>query len=58
MIGVVMFSGNFQSDKNGDKTHRHVQLPASNQRSCCQNRPDFDAIEVMEDDKDFEVIVF
>lgn len=53
-----MFSGNFQSDKNGDKTHRHVQLPASNQRSCCQNRPDFDAIEVMEDDKDFEVIVF
>uniref|UniRef100_A0A915LKS7 Adiponectin receptor n=1 Tax=Meloidogyne javanica TaxID=6303 RepID=A0A915LKS7_MELJA len=43
------------SDKNGDKTHRHVQLPASNQRSGCQNPPDFDAIEVMEDDKDFEV---
>ncbi|CAK5118032.1 unnamed protein product [Meloidogyne enterolobii] len=43
------------SDKNGDKTHRHVQVPASNQRSGCQNPPDFDAIEVMEDDKDFEV---
>uniref|UniRef100_A0A1I8BJ01 Pecanex-like protein n=1 Tax=Meloidogyne hapla TaxID=6305 RepID=A0A1I8BJ01_MELHA len=45
-----------ESTVSGNKAaHRHILIPASNKKSYRQNHPNFDAIEVMEEEKDFEV---